>query len=110
MDAFRGVPAEEKAAELERAALRDVYRREYQRNIQNPSHKGYLLDPAVKRWNYARVNSYMFYRATTKTTLLGIVFGLIPPALIMYYVTTAKTKREAAYKAGTAKPPRNLRL
>ncbi|XP_033112928.1 NADH dehydrogenase [ubiquinone] 1 beta subcomplex subunit 4-like [Anneissia japonica] len=106
---FKGVPAEQKVAEAERAALRDVLRREYQRNIQKPHFKGVLLDPAVIRWNYARVNSYEFFKATPKTTVLGIIVGILPPVLLMYSVRRKKNNREARYKAGE-KPPRLLML
>jgi|ERR1711962_150446 len=103
-----GISAEERRAEQERATIRNEIRRDYQRKINDPRAKGMVLDPAVVRWNHARHSSYQFFKATPRTTLTGILFGLFPPLAFMYALHKYKKYETRMQKEGKWKKPRYL--
>uniref|UniRef100_A0A3B3V8M9 NADH dehydrogenase [ubiquinone] 1 beta subcomplex subunit 4 n=1 Tax=Poecilia latipinna TaxID=48699 RepID=A0A3B3V8M9_9TELE len=65
-------------AEEERAALRANLKRQYQLQLNNPHRTELIEDPALTRWVYARANPYPHFRPTKKTSLLGVMFGVVP--------------------------------
>ncbi|XP_071801569.1 NADH dehydrogenase [ubiquinone] 1 beta subcomplex subunit 4-like isoform X2 [Asterias amurensis] len=107
-DASLGLSMEERKAAEERAVIRNEIRRDYQRKINNPKAKGMLMDPAVVRWNHARHSSYRFFKATPKTTFLGIMWGLAPPLGLMYLFSKYKNYEIRMFEEGTWKKPRSL--
>ena len=54
------------------------------------------MDPAVERWNYARHRPVDFFRATPRTIKWGILFGIVPPALLIW--ASMKTRVRAHIK------------
>ncbi|KAG5268102.1 hypothetical protein AALO_G00208270 [Alosa alosa] len=92
---------EYRRAEEERAALRANLKRQYQIQLNNPLRKELIEDPALTRWTYARTNVYTHFRPTTKTSLLGALFGVVPLFFWFAVLKTDRDKREEKIKAGT---------
>jgi len=100
-----GLSAQEKRAEAERASIRNAIRRDYQRIINDPKAKGMVLDPAVARWNHARHSSYQFFKATPRTTFLGVMFGLVPPLGLMIIFHKYKKYEARMFREGKWEKP-----
>ncbi|XP_071490972.1 NADH dehydrogenase [ubiquinone] 1 beta subcomplex subunit 4-like [Diadema antillarum] len=103
-----GISAAEKQAELERSQIRSKLRNEYQRKINNPRFRGTIIDPAYFRWNYARHNSYQFFKATPKTSFAGALMGVILPASLVYAIVRHRKYSDEMYESGQWIRPRNL--
>ena len=52
------------------------------------------MDPAVERWNYTRHRPVDFFKATPRTVKWGILFGILPPVLLIW--------ASNAYRVGNA--------
>ncbi|XP_070567915.1 NADH dehydrogenase [ubiquinone] 1 beta subcomplex subunit 4-like [Ptychodera flava] len=97
-----------KRAELERAEIRNNLRRQFQRKVHNPYVQGLIEDPAVLRWAQARANAYDYFKATPKTSILGVIC-IIGPPLGLYLLCSAERKRRfEQYEKGLRKRPHNL--
>ncbi|KAM9337356.1 NADH dehydrogenase [ubiquinone] 1 beta subcomplex subunit 4 [Symphorus nematophorus] len=92
---------EYRRAEEERAAIRADLKRQYQLQLNNPHRKGLVEDPALTRWVHARANPYPFFRPTFKTSLLGVMFGVVPLFALYFIFKTDRDRKEAQIKAGT---------
>ncbi|PWA18084.1 hypothetical protein CCH79_00004266, partial [Gambusia affinis] len=92
---------EYRRAQEERAALRANLKRQYQLQLNNPTRTELVEDPALTRWVYARANPYPHFRPTTKTSLLGFMFGVVPLFALYYIFKTDRDNKEAKIKAGT---------
>merc|ERR1712071_159659 len=92
---------EHRRAEEERAALRANLKRQYQLQLNNPLRKELIEDPALTRWVFARTNVYPNFRPTSKTSLLGALFGVVPLFVLYAVLKTDRDKREEKIKAGT---------
>ncbi|XP_030850553.1 NADH dehydrogenase [ubiquinone] 1 beta subcomplex subunit 4-like [Strongylocentrotus purpuratus] len=103
-----GVPAAEKQAELQRSQIRSKIRNDYQRKINNPRHTGSLIDPAYFRWNYARHNSYAYFKATKLTSITGAIMGIAIPAGLIYFFYRHRKYTQEMYDSGQWAKPRNL--
>ncbi|KAJ8390631.1 hypothetical protein AAFF_G00102370 [Aldrovandia affinis] len=91
---------DQRRAEEERAVLRAQLKRQYQMQLNNPHRKELIEDPALTRWTYARTNVYPHFRPSTKTSLLGAMFGVVP--LFFWYFVFKKDRdnKEEQIKAG----------
>uniref|UniRef100_A0A7N8WVC3 NADH dehydrogenase [ubiquinone] 1 beta subcomplex subunit 4 n=1 Tax=Mastacembelus armatus TaxID=205130 RepID=A0A7N8WVC3_9TELE len=87
---------EQRRAEEDRAALRANLKRQYQLQLNNPHRKELIEDPALTRWVYARANPYQFFRPTNKTSLLGIMFGVVPLFSLYYIFKTDRVWTDSA--------------
>ncbi|KAM3860639.1 NADH dehydrogenase [ubiquinone] 1 beta subcomplex subunit 4 [Diretmus argenteus] len=92
---------EERRVEESRAALRANLKRQYQMQLNNPHRKELIEDPALTRWVYARTNTYPHFRATSKTSLFGVLFGVAPLFILYYAFKTDRDGKEARIKDGT---------
>ncbi|KAM4544392.1 NADH dehydrogenase [ubiquinone] 1 beta subcomplex subunit 4 [Fundulus diaphanus] len=92
---------EQRRAEESRAALRAGLKRHYQLQLNDPHRKELIEDPALTRWVYARANPYPLFRATKKTSLLGVMFGVVPLFALYYVFKTDRDNKEEKIKAGT---------
>ncbi|XP_071388695.1 NADH dehydrogenase [ubiquinone] 1 beta subcomplex subunit 4 [Centroberyx affinis] len=92
---------DQRRAEEDRAALRANLKRQYQMQLNNPHRKELIEDPALTRWVYARTNPYPHFRPTNKTSLLGVLFGVVPLFALYYTFKTDRDKKEEKIKAGT---------
>ncbi|XP_029979634.1 NADH dehydrogenase [ubiquinone] 1 beta subcomplex subunit 4 [Sphaeramia orbicularis] len=99
---------EKRRADEERAALRANLKRQYLTQLNNPSRTELIEDPALTRWVYARANPFPHFRPTFKTSLLGIVFGVVPLVTLYYIFKTDRDRKEAQIKAGTRDRKFNL--
>ncbi|XP_035474770.1 NADH dehydrogenase [ubiquinone] 1 beta subcomplex subunit 4 isoform X2 [Scophthalmus maximus] len=82
---YFSVSLEQRRSEQSRAALRANLKRQYQMQLNNPLRRELIEDPALTRWVYARTHTYPHFNATSKTSLLGAMFG-VAPLFILYYV------------------------
>ncbi|KAF3835970.1 hypothetical protein F7725_028528 [Dissostichus mawsoni] len=80
-------------AEEERSAMRSNLKLQYQTQLNNPHRKALIEDPALNRWMYARAHTYPHFKATFKTSLTGLLFGVVP-IFALYYLF--KTDRDSA--------------
>ncbi|XP_041463357.1 NADH dehydrogenase [ubiquinone] 1 beta subcomplex subunit 4-like isoform X1 [Lytechinus pictus] len=103
-----GISASEKQAELQRSQIRARIRNDYQRKINNPAFKESLIDPAYFRWNYARHNSYNYFKATKLTSIAGAIMGVAIPVGLIYFFYRHRKYTEEMYESGKWKKPRNL--
>ncbi|XP_072018817.1 NADH dehydrogenase [ubiquinone] 1 beta subcomplex subunit 4-like [Amphiura filiformis] len=103
-----GVSDAEKRAILERQSIRDALRRDFQKKINDPSFRGFLVDPAVDRWNYTRHRPVDFFRATPRTIKWGILFGIVPPALLIWANIAYRRNKFSKWDSGEEKKPRSL--
>ncbi|XP_061877115.1 NADH dehydrogenase [ubiquinone] 1 beta subcomplex subunit 4 [Entelurus aequoreus] len=92
---------EYRRAEGDRAALRANLKRQYQLQLNNPHRKELIHDPAVTRWVSARINPYNHFRITNKTSLIGVMFGIVPVFAFYYIFKTDRDNREKRIKDGT---------
>ncbi|XP_041823536.1 NADH dehydrogenase [ubiquinone] 1 beta subcomplex subunit 4 [Melanotaenia boesemani] len=92
---------EQRRAEEARAALRANLKRQYQLQLNNPHRNELIEDPALTRWVYARSNPYPHFKATNKTSLLGLIFGVAPLFGMYYLFKTERDRKEEQIKAGT---------
>ncbi|XP_043082767.1 NADH dehydrogenase [ubiquinone] 1 beta subcomplex subunit 4 [Puntigrus tetrazona] len=104
---YYNLSPEYRRAEEERAALRSQLKRQYLLQLNNPSRKELIEDPALTRWAYARTHNE-YFRPTPKTSLIGGVFGVLPLFIFFVLFKTDRDKREAKIKAGTYN--RNFKL
>ena len=100
-DEYFNLTPDLRRAEEERAAIRANLKRQYQLQLNNPFRKELIEDPALTRWVYARTNPYPHFRATPKTSLLGMLFGVVPLIVLCYTFKTDRDNREEKIKAGT---------
>ncbi|KAL3041002.1 hypothetical protein OYC64_011890 [Pagothenia borchgrevinki] len=91
---------EYRRAEEERSALRSNLKLQYQTQLNNPHRKALIDDPALTRWMYARSHTYPHFKATSKTSLSGFLFGVLPIIGFWYLFKTDRDKKEADIKAG----------
>ncbi|XP_032407079.1 NADH dehydrogenase [ubiquinone] 1 beta subcomplex subunit 4 [Xiphophorus hellerii] len=95
-------------AEENRAALRANLKRQYQLQLNNPHRTELIEDPALTRWVYARASPYPHFRPTKKTSLLGVMFGVVPLFALYYIFKTDRDNKEEKIKAGTLDRKFNL--
>ncbi|KAM3593731.1 uncharacterized protein V6R79_020283 [Siganus canaliculatus] len=95
-------------AERDRAAIRSSLKRQYQTQLNNPHRKELIEDPALTRWVHARANPYLYYRPTFKTSLLGVMFGVVPLFALYAIFKTDRDRKEEQIKAGTLQRKFNL--
>ncbi|NXJ14051.1 NDUB4 dehydrogenase, partial [Odontophorus gujanensis] len=82
---------EKRRAEAERLAIRARLKRQYLLQLNNPKPPAVIEDPALLRWDFARVhNVYPTFRPTPKTSFLGAVFAIGP---ILFWMAVFKTER-----------------
>ncbi|KAI4797529.1 NADH dehydrogenase [ubiquinone] 1 beta subcomplex subunit 4 [Pseudochaenichthys georgianus] len=91
---------EYRRAEEERSAIRSNLKLQYQTQLNNPHRKALIEDPALNRWMYARSHTYPHFKATFKTSLTGLLFGVVPIVALYYLFKTDRDKKEADIKAG----------
>ncbi|XP_077977350.1 NADH dehydrogenase [ubiquinone] 1 beta subcomplex subunit 4-like [Glandiceps talaboti] len=107
-DRASGVTAEVKRAEFERTEIRHRLRREFQRKLHNPYIEGTIEDAAVLRWSTARADGYNYFKATPKTSFMGI-FWIIGPPLALYTLFRYDRRRRQELNAkGIQRVPPNL--
>ncbi|XP_030327439.1 NADH dehydrogenase [ubiquinone] 1 beta subcomplex subunit 4 [Strigops habroptila] len=103
------VSPERRRAEAERLAIRARLKRQYQLQLHNPDAPAVIENPALTRWAYARTqNVYPTFRATPKTSFLGLVFGIGP---LLFWAAVFKLERdhkEKLIKEGKYKRPLSL--
>ncbi|XP_061569082.1 NADH dehydrogenase [ubiquinone] 1 beta subcomplex subunit 4 [Cololabis saira] len=92
---------EYRRAEEARAGIRANLKRQYQTQLNNPHRNELIEDPALTRWVYARTNPYPHFRATTKTSLLGALFGVAPLFILYCVFKTDRDRKEEQIKNGT---------
>ncbi|XP_071818820.1 NADH dehydrogenase [ubiquinone] 1 beta subcomplex subunit 4-like [Apostichopus japonicus] len=97
----------EQRAELERIAIRNRVKLQYQRMINDPRRPNTGIDPAIERWNFARQNAYSYFKATPKTTVVGLIMGIGLPACLVFAIVKSKTKENERIDKGLQKKPRN---
>ncbi|PIK47994.1 hypothetical protein BSL78_15142 [Apostichopus japonicus] len=68
---------------------------------------GFTIDPAIERWNFARQNAYSYFKATPKTTVVGLIMGIGLPACLVFAIVKSKTKENERIDKGLQKKPRN---
>uniref|UniRef100_A0A8C8S4F2 NADH dehydrogenase [ubiquinone] 1 beta subcomplex subunit 4 n=1 Tax=Pelusios castaneus TaxID=367368 RepID=A0A8C8S4F2_9SAUR len=96
-------------AEAERLANRARLKRQFQLQLNNPHRADLIEDPAMLRWTYARIhNIYPTTRTTPKTSLLGLLAGVLPIAVLWYALKTERDYKEKLTQEG--KYERNFRL
>ncbi|XP_029385106.1 NADH dehydrogenase [ubiquinone] 1 beta subcomplex subunit 4-like [Echeneis naucrates] len=98
---YFNVSPDHRRAEQERAAMRANLKRQYQTQLNNPHRKELIEDPALTRWVYARANPYLYFKASYKTSLLGMMFGVVPLISLYYIFKTDRDRKEEQIKAGT---------
>ncbi|XP_054621676.1 NADH dehydrogenase [ubiquinone] 1 beta subcomplex subunit 4 [Dunckerocampus dactyliophorus] len=98
---YFNVSPEYRRAEEERAALRANLKRQYQMQLNNPHRKELIEDPALTRWVYARFNPYNHFRPTSKMSLIGTMFGIVPLFVLYYVFKTDRDRREQRIRDGT---------
>ncbi|XP_056155724.1 NADH dehydrogenase [ubiquinone] 1 beta subcomplex subunit 4 [Lampris incognitus] len=98
---YFNLSAEKRRTEEERAALRASLKRQYQLQLNNPHRKELIEDPAMNRWVYARANPYPHFRPTFKTSLMGLLSGVVPLFVLYYAFKTDRDNREEKIKNGT---------
>ncbi|KAK5850216.1 hypothetical protein PBY51_014483 [Eleginops maclovinus] len=91
---------EHRRAEEERAALRSNLKRQFQTQLNDPHRKALIEDQALNRWSYARGHPYPYFKPTFKTSLMGLMFGVVPIFALYYVFKTDRDKKEADIKAG----------
>ncbi|XP_063954892.1 NADH dehydrogenase [ubiquinone] 1 beta subcomplex subunit 4-like isoform X2 [Lytechinus pictus] len=67
-----------------------------------------FIDPAYFRWNYARHNSYNYFKATKLTSIAGAIMGVAIPVGLIYFFYRHRKYTEEMYESGKWKKPRNL--
>lgn len=97
----------EQRAEIERIALRDKVKRQYQRMVNDPRRPNVAIDPAIDRWNFVRQNAYQYFKATPKTSLSGFVMGILVPGAIIYGIVKNKMETDRRVDEGLEKKRRN---
>ncbi|XP_069491943.1 NADH dehydrogenase [ubiquinone] 1 beta subcomplex subunit 4 [Ambystoma mexicanum] len=97
---FELTPQQRRAQE-ERLALRAQLKRQYLLQLNDPHRKTIVEDPALTRWTHARTaNIYPNFRATPKTSLLGLVWGVGPLVFWYYLLKTDRDQQEKAIQEG----------
>ncbi|XP_036378392.1 NADH dehydrogenase [ubiquinone] 1 beta subcomplex subunit 4 [Megalops cyprinoides] len=91
---------EQRRTEEERAAIRAQLKRQYQLQLNNPHRRDLIEDPALTRWSYARTNVYQHFRPTTKTSLGGLMFGLLPLVFWTVVFKKDRDRKEELIKEG----------
>ncbi|XP_053311189.1 NADH dehydrogenase [ubiquinone] 1 beta subcomplex subunit 4 [Spea bombifrons] len=106
---YYGLNPEQKQAAEERLALRANLKRQYQLQLNDPHRKTLIDDPALNRWMFARNrNIYPNFRATPKTSLMGLFWG-IGPLFFWYYVfKTDRDRKEKLIQEGKLERPFQL--
>uniref|UniRef100_A0A2D1CM75 NADH dehydrogenase [ubiquinone] 1 beta subcomplex subunit 4 n=1 Tax=Sparus aurata TaxID=8175 RepID=A0A2D1CM75_SPAAU len=92
---------EYRRAEEDRAAIRASLKMQYQTQLNNPHRKALIEDPALTRWVHARANPYLYFKPTFKTSLVGLLFGVVPLFGLYYIFKAHRDRKEAQIKAGT---------
>ncbi|NXC41782.1 NDUB4 dehydrogenase, partial [Penelope pileata] len=83
---------EKRRAEAERLAIRARLKRQYMLQLNSPNPPPIIEDPALLRWDYARMhNVYPTFRPTPKTSFLGAVFAIGP---ILFWMAIFKAERD----------------
>ncbi|XP_068604100.1 NADH dehydrogenase [ubiquinone] 1 beta subcomplex subunit 4 [Brachionichthys hirsutus] len=98
---YFNVSPEYRRSQEDKLAVRAKLKREYLFQLNNPHRKELIEDPALTRWVHARGNTYTHFRPTTKTSLMGLVFGVLPLVVLYAVFKTDRDRREAQIKAGT---------
>ncbi|KAM6309753.1 NADH dehydrogenase [ubiquinone] 1 beta subcomplex subunit 4 [Podargus strigoides] len=97
---------EKRRAQAERLAMRARLKRQYQLQLHNPNPPAMIEDPAVLRWAYARTeNVYPTFRATPKTSFLGLVYAIGPIIFWMAAFKIDRDRREKLIQEGKYKRP-----
>ncbi|KAM4699008.1 NADH dehydrogenase [ubiquinone] 1 beta subcomplex subunit 4 [Discoglossus pictus] len=106
---YYGLDPEEKRAAEERLRLRAQLKRQYLVQLNDPTRKALVEDPALNRWMYARNrNIYPNFRPTPKTSLLGLLWG-VGPLFFWYYVfKTDRDHKEKLIQEGKLVRPFSL--
>ncbi|XP_034056974.1 NADH dehydrogenase [ubiquinone] 1 beta subcomplex subunit 4 [Gymnodraco acuticeps] len=91
---------ENRRAEEDKLAMRSNLKLQYQTQLNNPHRKAPQEDPALNRWMYARSHTYPYFKATSKTSLTGLLFGVVPLFAFYYLFKTDRDKKEADIIAG----------
>ncbi|KAF7238123.1 NADH dehydrogenase [ubiquinone] 1 beta subcomplex subunit 4 [Varanus komodoensis] len=100
---------EKRRLDAERLALRARLKREFLMQLNDPQRPSVIEDPAMTRWTYAKShNIYPNFRATPKTSLTGIVFGVGPILFWWYLFKKQRDHREKLIQEGKYKRPFNL--
>uniref|UniRef100_A0A3P8VW18 NADH dehydrogenase [ubiquinone] 1 beta subcomplex subunit 4 n=1 Tax=Cynoglossus semilaevis TaxID=244447 RepID=A0A3P8VW18_CYNSE len=68
----------------DRLAMQANLKRQYQLQLNNPHRTQLIEDPALNRWVYARNHTLEHFRPTLRTSLLGILYGVVPLCAIFY--------------------------
>ncbi|KAF2365988.1 NADH:ubiquinone oxidoreductase subunit NDUFB4 [Trinorchestia longiramus] len=58
-----------------------------------------IFDPAVQRWMSMRACTQDFFKATPKTSYLGLL-NILPVAVLTYIVHNLRAKNENMYRSG----------
>ncbi|XP_014675024.1 PREDICTED: uncharacterized protein LOC106815112 [Priapulus caudatus] len=100
---FDATPAEIRAA-AERAATRDKLKWQFRQQMENPNalkgEGGYVFDPASQRFLSMRVTQFDHFRATPKTSALGLGLFVLPIAFFTYLIYREKTTFEKKCREG----------
>ncbi|KAM8731763.1 NADH dehydrogenase [ubiquinone] 1 beta subcomplex subunit 4 [Acanthopagrus schlegelii] len=98
---YFNVSKEYRRAEEDRAAIRAKLKGQYQTQLNNPHRQALIEDPALTRWVHARANPYLYFKPTFKTSLVGLLFGVVPLFGLYYIFKSDRDRKEAQIKAGT---------
>ncbi|ELW64957.1 NADH dehydrogenase [ubiquinone] 1 beta subcomplex subunit 4 [Tupaia chinensis] len=80
------VSSETRQVQAEQFAIRSWLKRGYLLQYNDPNSRGFIEDPTLIHWTYARsANIYPNFRPTPKNSLLGALLGL-GPLFLWYYV------------------------
>ncbi|XP_074549757.1 NADH dehydrogenase [ubiquinone] 1 beta subcomplex subunit 4 [Halichoeres trimaculatus] len=98
---YYNLSPDKRRAEAERAALRANLKRQYLTQLNNPHRKELIEDPALTRWVYARTNPYPHFRPTFKTSLMGILSGIVPLFSLYFIFKLDRRRKERMIQDGT---------
>ncbi|XP_068160736.1 NADH dehydrogenase [ubiquinone] 1 beta subcomplex subunit 4 [Antennarius striatus] len=98
---YFNVTKETRRVEAEKAALRASLKRQYLQQLNNPHRKELIEDPALTRWVHARASIYPYFRPSYKTSILGLMFGVVPLFALYALFKTDRDRKEEKIKNGT---------
>ncbi|XP_020645140.2 NADH dehydrogenase [ubiquinone] 1 beta subcomplex subunit 4 [Pogona vitticeps] len=100
MNYYQWTP-ERKLLEAKRLAIRARLKREYLLKLNDPNRIAMIQDPAVVRWNNARIyGPTQHSSAKPKASLMGVIFALGPFVLSYYAIKTSRERKENLIREG----------
>ncbi|CAG9823172.1 unnamed protein product [Phaedon cochleariae] len=61
---------------------------------------GTVFDPALQRYQAMKINTFEFFRPTSKNALIALAFLVIPVSLSTYCMHTSRSNAEHKYRTG----------